>query len=137
MFSPGNICKKCCSHLTCTNLKIWVETTVFAMQQIGNRKRLTKAFCPWDQTNPYVYSCSFTLHKYYDQHFTIFFVSYHINVAYVTNQLTSVNQYYINHLQYTFHLIHLWLMEFPTLSTGQIHFKFKGSCVVTCNLIHI
>ena len=56
------------SHWTSNNWKIWVENSVFAIQHIENRKSLLKCFPPpppRDQTNPFAYSCSFTLHTSY------------------------------------------------------------------------
>ena len=46
-------------------LKIWVENSVFAIQHIENRKRVSEVLPPRDQTKPFSYSCSFTFHTSY------------------------------------------------------------------------
>ena len=65
-FNPRLISTKPFSHWTSTNWKIWVENSVFAIQNIENRKKLYwSAPPPRDQTNPLAYSCSFTFHTSY------------------------------------------------------------------------
>ena len=48
---------------------IWVENSVFAIQNIDNRKGVTEVPIPppppRDQTNPFAYSCSFTFNTSY------------------------------------------------------------------------
>ena len=46
-------------------LKIWVKNTVFAIQNIGNRKSFTEVLSPRDHTNPFAYSCDFTFNTSY------------------------------------------------------------------------
>ena len=50
-------------HWTNTDLKIWVKSSVSAIQYKGNSKSLTRGFPLIDQANPFAYSCSFTLQK--------------------------------------------------------------------------
>ena len=48
--------------------KIWVETPVFAIQHIGNRKKIywsSPPPPPRDQTKSLAYSCSYTFHTSY------------------------------------------------------------------------
>ena len=48
------------------SIKIWDENSVFAIQQIENRKRFTEVFPPpRDLTYPFAYICSFTFHTSY------------------------------------------------------------------------
>ena len=57
-FHPRFIRKNVFSHLANTNLEIWVENSVSAIQHIENRKRLTELL-PHSQINPFAYSLIF------------------------------------------------------------------------------
>ena len=51
---------------TSTDLEIWVENSVFAIQHIENRIFFTEVPpTTRDQTNPFAYSCFFTFHTLY------------------------------------------------------------------------
>ena len=67
--STLDLSTKAVFHWTSTNRKIWVENSVFAIQHIENRKRLTEVLplypLPRDQTNPFTHSYSFTFHTSY------------------------------------------------------------------------
>ena len=46
---------------------MWVENSVFVIQHRENRKSFTEVLTPppRDKTDPFAYSCSFTLHNLY------------------------------------------------------------------------
>ena len=53
--------EKICFHLTNTDLEVWAEKSVLAIQHIENRKSLTVVHPPpGDQTDPLAYKCIFT-----------------------------------------------------------------------------
>ena len=47
-------------------LKIWFENAVFLFNIVEIEKVLLKCFPPCDQTIPFAYGCSFTLHISYE-----------------------------------------------------------------------